>query len=314
MDKKNYEYKDVYSATLEYFNGDDLAASVWISKYCMKETDDNGKIIYHELTPDDMHHRLAHEFYRAGLKYNNPLSEQAIYETFKDFKYIVPQGRPMAGIGIDDAVSISNCFVVGKPNQDSYGTIALIDQQIMQISKRGGGGGTDLSRYRPNGSKVHNAAMTSSGPIDISANRFSNTIREVGQSGRRGALLMSMSINHPDAERFMDCKMEEGKITGANISLKLYDKWISEALDDNNPDKEKRRLWNKIIHNATAKAEPGVLFWDTILRESVADCYKKYGFETTCTNPCGEIPLCPYDSCRLMLLNLYSYVINPYTD
>lgn len=311
---KKYTYEEVYNATLKYFHNDDLATNVWISKYCQKILNEDKSVTYLELTPDDMHHRLAKEFYRAGLKYNNPLSENEIYNLFKDFKYIVPQGRPMAGIGTDDTVSISNCFVVGKPNQDSYGTIALIDQQIMQISKRGGGTGTDLSNFRPSGSKTHNAALTSSGPVEICANRFSNTIREVGQSGRRGALMLSMSINHPDAEEFMDSKMEEGKITGANISLKIYDDWLKEALNPNNQNGEKTRLWKKIIHNATAKAEPGILFWDTIIRESVADCYKDNGFETTSTNPCGELPLCPLDSCRLMLLNLFSYVENPFTS
>lgn len=286
MNEQKYLYDDVYKATLQYFNGDDLATNVWISKYCKKELIDND-IIYYELTPDDMFHRIAKEISRAGNKYDNPLTEDQVYNLIKDFKYIVFQGRPMAGIGIDDAVSISNCFVVGKPDQDSYGTIALIDQEIMQLSKRGGGVGTDLSSYRPNGAKVHNAALTSSGPVNICANRFSNTIREVGQNGRRGALMLSMDITHPSVEEFIDSKMEEGKITGANISVKLYDNWIKEALGiDTKVDNDKKRLWDKIIHNATTKAEPGVLFWDTVLRESVPDCYKDFGFKTISTNPC----------------------------
>lgn len=286
MNRQKYSYNDVYDATLKYFNGDDLATNVWISKYCKKELIDND-IIYYELTPDDMFHRIAKEISRAGNKYDNPLTEDQVYNLIKDFKYIVFQGRPMAGIGVDDAVSISNCFVVGKPDQDSYGTIALIDQEIMQLSKRGGGVGTDLSAYRPNGAKVRNAALTSSGPVNICANRFSNTIREVGQNGRRGALMLSMDVTHPSIEEFIDSKMEEGKITGANISVKLYDNWIKEALGiDTKVDNDKKRLWDKIIHNATTKAEPGVLFWDTVLRESVPDCYKDFGFKTISTNPC----------------------------
>ena len=282
-----YKYEDVYNSTLEYFNGDDLATNVWITKYCKTDIDENGNMVYYERTPNDMFHRIASEIARAGMKYNNPLSENEVYELIKDYKYILFAGRPMAGIGVNDAVSISNCFVVGKPGQDSYGTIATIDQEIMQLSKRGGGVGTDLSDYRPNGAKVHNAAKTSSGPVEICATRFSNTIREVGQNGRRGALMLSMDINHPSAEEFIDAKMEEGKITGANISVKLYDDWMKSALGiDCEMDSEKNRLWKKIIHNATTKAEPGVLFWDTILRESPADCYEKFGFKTISTNPC----------------------------
>ena len=310
-----YNYDEVYTSTLDYFNGDDLATQVWISKYAKSELQDDGTTLYYERTPDDMFHRIASEISRAGMKYNNPLSENEVYELIKDYKYILFAGRPMAGIGVDDAVSISNCFVVGRPGQDSYGTIATIDQEIMQLSKRGGGVGTDLSDYRPNGAKVHNAARTSSGPVEICANRFSNTIREVGQNGRRGALMLSMDITHPSAEEFMDAKMEDGKITGANISVKLYDDWMKSALGiDCEMDKEKNRLWKKIIHNATTKAEPGVLFWDTVLRESPADCYADYGFKTISTNPCGEIPLAAGDACRLMSLNLYSYVIDPFTE
>ena len=282
-----YSYDEVYKSTLEYFNGDDLATNVWISKYCRTELTNDGEIVYHEKTPDDMFHRIAREISRAGMKYNNPLTENEVYELIKDYKYILFAGRPMAGIGVDDAVSISNCFVVGKPGMDSYGTIATVDQEIMQLSKRGGGVGTDLSDYRPNGAKVHNAAKTSSGPVEICATRFSNTIREVGQNGRRGALMLSMDINHPSAEEFMDAKMEDGKITGANISIKLYDDWMKSALGiDCEMDKEKNRLWKKIVHNATTKAEPGILFWDNIINDSVADCYKEFGYKTTSTNPC----------------------------
>lgn len=311
---KSYNYNEVYDNTLKYFNGDELATNVWITKYAKSELLEDGTTVYYEKTPDDMFHRIASEIARAGEKYNNPLSENEVYELIKDYKYILFAGRPMAGIGVDDAVSISNCFVVGRPGQDSYGTIATIDQEIMQLSKRGGGVGTDLSAYRPGGAKVHNAARTSSGPVEICATRFSNTIREVGQNGRRGALMLSMDINHPSAEEFMDAKMEEGKITGANISMKLYDDWMKKALGIGcEMDVEKNRLWKKIIHNATTKAEPGVLFWDTILRESPADCYADFGFKTISTNPCGEIPLAAGDACRLMSLNLYSYVDNPFT-
>lgn len=311
----NYDYKEVYDSTLKYFNGDELATNVWITKYAKSELLEDGTTIYYEKSPDDMFHRIASEIARAGEKYNNPLSENEVYELIKDYKYILFAGRPMAGIGVDDAVSISNCFVVGKPGMDSYGTIATVDQEIMQLSKRGGGVGTDLSDYRPNGAKVHNAARTSSGPVEICATRFSNTIREVGQNGRRGALMLSMDINHPSAEEFMDAKMEDGKITGANISIKLYDDWMKSALGiDCEMDKEKNRLWKKIVHNATTKAEPGILFWDSIINDSVADCYKEFGYKTTSTNPCGELPLCPEDSCRLMALNLYSYVVNPFSN
>ena len=309
-----YDYKTVYVNTLEYFNGDELATNVWITKYCRTEVDDNGNTLYFEQSPADMFHRIASEISRVGMKYGNPLSENDVYELINGYKYILFAGRPMAGIGVNDAVSISNCFVVGKPGQDSYGTIATVDQEIMQLSKRGGGVGTDLSDYRPNGSKVHNAAKTSSGPVEICATRFSNTIREVGQNGRRGALMLSMSVDHPSAEEFIDAKMEDGKITGANISIKLFDNWLKSALGiDCEMDVEKNRLWKKIIHNATTKAEPGILYWDNIINESVADCYNEFGYKTTSTNPCGELPLCPEDSCRLMALNLYSYVDNPFT-
>ena len=315
MDNKIYTYNEVFESTLNYFNGDDLATNVWITKYCKSELTDDGSIIYYEKNPDDMFHRIASEIARAGMKYNNPLSENEVYDLIKEYKYILFAGRPMAGIGVNDAVSISNCFVVGRPGQDSYGTIATIDQEIMQISKRGGGIGVDLSDFRPNGSKVNNAARTSSGPVNICATRFSNTIREVGQNGRRGALMLSMDINHPSVEEFIDAKMEDGKITGANISVKLFDDWLKSALGiDCEMDMDKNRIWKKIVHNATTKAEPGILFWDSIIRESVADCYREFGYETTSTNPCGELPLCPEDSCRLMAINLYSYVDNPFSD
>lgn len=315
MTKENiFTYNEVYSSTLDYFNGDELATSVWISKYALKELDDNGKTLYYELHPKHMFHRIASEIYRAGLKYSNPMSYEETYSLLDGFKYVVPQGRPMAGIGNEnDVTSISNCFVVAYPNQDSYGTIARVDQEIMQISKRGGGIGTDLSGYRPANSKVKNAAMTSTGPVEICANRFSNTIREVGQNGRRGALMLSMDIEHPDSEKFIDAKMEEGKVTGANISVKIGDNWMKSFINNEMPNKENERLWKKIIHNAWRSAEPGILFWDTIIRESVADCYSEFGFKTLSTNPCGELPLSNKDSCRLMLLNLYSYVINPFT-
>ena len=314
MNKKVYEYNDVFSNTLAYFNGDALATNVWISKYCLKEKQEDDSLIYFEQTPVDMFHRLTSELYRAGLKYENPMSYEEIFELLNDFKYIVPQGRPMAGIGNNnDITSISNCFVVGYPDQDSYGTIARVDQEIMQISKRGGGIGTDLDGYRPANSKVKNAAMTSTGPVEICANRFSSTIREVGQNGRRGALMLSMSIEHKDAEKFIDAKMVEDKVTGANISVKIKNHWLESFIDNDNPNKENERLWKKIIHNAWKSAEPGVLFWDTILTESVPDCYSNFGYKTLSTNPCGEIPLSNKDSCRLMLLNLYSYVVNPFT-
>jgi len=318
-----YNYKDVYSKTLEYFNGDELATKVWISKYSLKILPPNNlssdirleDMIFFELYPVDMFHRLTRELHRAGLKYENPLSYEEIFELINNFKYVVPQGRPMAGIGNDNEItSISNCFVVAYPGQDSYGTIARVDQEIMQISKRGGGIGTDLSGYRASNSKVKNAAMTSTGPVEICANRYSNTIREVGQNGRRGALMLSMDVQHKDAEKFIDAKMEEGKITGANISVRIGNQWLKSFLNSNDPNKENERLWKKIIHNAWKSAEPGVLFWDTIIKESVPDCYSDFGFKTLSTNPCGEIPLSNKDSCRLMLLNLYSYVKNPFTE
>lgn len=315
---KQYTYKDTFNATLDYFNGDTLATSVWMSKYALKEmgdgNDDLEKATFYEKEPDDMFHRISNELHRAGLKYNNPLSKNEIFNLIKDFKYVVPQGRPMAGIGNDNYItSLSNCFVVGYPDEDSYGSIFRTDQEIGQLEKRGGGVGTDLSHFRASGSKVRNAAQTSTGPVEICANRFSNTTREVGQSGRRGALMLSMDINHKNAEEFMDSKLDRNKITGANISLRINDKWLESFIDNDKPDEENERLWKKIILNAWKSAEPGVLFWDTIINESVADCYSDFGFKTISTNPCGEINLSAYDSCRLMLLNLYSYVINPFT-
>lgn len=287
MEKRIYNYNDVYNETLEYFNGDDLATNVWISKYSLKELREDGVTLYYEKSPVDMFHRIASELYRVGLKYENPMSYEEIYNLIDGFKYVIPQGRPMAGIGNNnDITSLSNCFAVGYPGMDSYGTIARVDQEIMQISKRGGGIGTDLSSYRPSNSKVKNAAMTSTGPVEICANRFSQTIREVGQNGRRGALMLSMDINHKDAEKFIDAKMEEGKVTGANISVKITDEWLKSFIDNENPNKENERLWKKIIYNAWKSAEPGVLFWDTIINESVPDCYSDFGFKTITTNPC----------------------------
>ena len=315
-----YTYRDTFNATLNYFNGDTLATSVWMSKYALKEMGDDEnedieKAIFYEKEPEDMFHRLSSELHRAGLKYKNPLSKDEIFNLIKDFKYIALQGRPMAGIGNENYLtSLSNCFVVGYPDEDSYGSIFRTDQEIGQLEKRGGGVGTDLSHFRPSGSKVRNAAQTSTGPVEICANRFSNTTREVGQSGRRGALMLSMDINHKNAEEFMDSKLDKNKITGANISLKIDDNWLRSFIDNNNPNEENERLWKKIIHNAWKSAEPGVLFWDTIIKESVADCYSDFGFKTISTNPCGEIPLSADDSCRLILLNLYSYVKKPFSN
>lgn len=316
QNRKSYTYDEVYNSTLNYFHGDTLAANVWITKYCLKTLSDDGVVLYYEKTPKDMFKRLASEFYRVGMHYKNPLSYDEIYSLIDDFKYIVPQGRPMAGIGNNDEayVSISNCFVIGHPEEDSYGSICRTDQEMIQLFKRGGGVGTDISHFRANGSKVRNAAISSTGPVDICANRFSMSAREVGQDGRRAAEMISMDITHPDVEKFIDAKMNETKVNGANISVKMYDEWLESALGINcDIDSEKERLWKKIIHNNTVKAEPGILFWSTIIKESVPDCYSDLGFKTLSTNPCGEIPLCDADSCRLMLLNLYSYVINPFT-
>lgn len=326
MDPKVYKYDEVYEASLEYFKGDELAARVWSSKYALKDSDGN---IY-ELTPDDMHHRIAGEIARIEQKYPNPMSEEEIYGLLKDFKYIVPQGSPMAGIGNNYQVgSLSNCFVIGLDGHpDSYGGIIRIDEEQVQLMKRRGGVGHDLSHIRPKGSPVKNSALTSTGLVPF-MERYSNSTREVAQDGRRGALMMTVSIAHPDAEDFIDAKMTEGKVTGANVSVKINDAFMQSVVDGtpyrqqfpvNAADPEvvneidASKLWNKIVHNAWKSAEPGVLFWDTIQRESVPDCYSDLGFETVSTNPCGEIPLCPYDSCRLVAINLYSYVKEPFTE
>ncbi len=316
----------IREAATEYFKGDTLAANVWMNKYALKDSDGN---IY-ERTPDEMHHRIAREFARMENKYPNPLSEQEIYDVIKDFKYIVPQGSPMAGIGNSYQVSsLSNCFVIGNDgNSDSYGGIMKIDEEQVQLMKRRGGVGHDLSHIRPKGSPVKNTALTSTGVVPF-LERYSNSTREVAQDGRRGALMLSISIKHPDSEHFIDAKMESGKVTGANVSIKLDDEFMQAVkegktykqqypIDSDNPkyvkEVDARKLWSKVIHNAWASAEPGVLFWDTVIRESIADNYGEHGFKTVSTNPCGEIPLCPYDSCRLLAINLYSYVKNPFTE
>lgn len=317
--------EDILRSSIEYFKGDTLAADVWVNKYALRDGDN----IY-ELNPDQMHRRLAKEFARIEGKYNNPMNEDEIYELLKDFKYIIPQGSPMSGIGNDfQVVSLSNCFVIGNPaNSDSYGGILKIDEEQVQLMKRRGGVGHDLSHIRPKYSPVKNSALTSTGIVPF-MERYSNTTKEVAQGGRRGALMLSISIKHPDAEDFIDAKLEQGKITGANVSVRIDDEFMRCAIegkqykqqfriDDKKPIVEKfidaKSLWKKIIHNAWLSAEPGVLFWDTIIRESVPDCYQSFGFKTISTNPCGEIPLCAYDSCRLLAINLYSYVDNPFTE
>lgn len=322
---KSYTYDEVYQATLEYFKGDELAARVWSSKYALK--DSFGHIF--ELTPDDMHRRIAREIARIEAKYPNPMSEQEVYDVLKDFRYIVPQGSPMAGIGNNFQVgSLSNCFVIGLDGKpDSYGGIIKIDEEQVQLMKRRGGVGHDLSHIRPKGMPVKNSALTSTGLVPF-MERYSNSTREVAQDGRRGALMMTVSIRHPDSEAFIDAKMEEGKVTGANVSVRIDDDFMTAAtekipyrqsfpVDSDSPELSKEvdasAIWQKIVHNAWKSAEPGVLFWDTITRESVPDCYSDLGFQTISTNPCGEIPLCPYDSCRLVAINLYSYVENPFT-
>lgn len=325
MDRKEQNKEEILKSCTEYFKGDTLAADVWINKYALRD----GDKVY-ELNPDEMHRRLAREFARIERKYKNPLSEEDIYELLKDFKYIIPQGSPMAGIGNDfQVVSLSNCFVIGNPaNSDSYGGILKIDQEQVQLMKRRGGVGHDLSHIRPKMSPVKNSALTSTGIVPF-MERYSNTTKEVAQGGRRGALMLSISIKHPDAEDFIDAKMELNKITGANVSVKIDDEFMrcvvsgkpyrqQFPINSDNPSVVKeidaRELWKKIIHNAWQSAEPGVLFWDTILRESVPDCYASFGFKTISTNPCGEIPLCAYDSCRLLAINLYSYVKHPFTS
>lgn len=325
MEKKTYTYDDAYKASVEYFNGDELAARVWTSKYALKDSD--GTI--YERTPEDMHHRIASEIARIENKYPNPLPEETIFNLLKDFKYIVPQGSPMAGIGNNYQVgSLSNCFVIGLDGSpDSYGGIIRVDEEQVQLMKRRGGVGHDLSHIRPKGSPVKNSALTSTGLVPF-LERYSNSTREVAQDGRRGALMMSVSIKHPDSEDFIDAKTEQGKVTGANISVKIDDAFMEAVVNDSNyvrqfpvdsdnpeytVDTNARALWQKIVHNAWQSAEPGVLFWDTIRREAIPDCYAEEGFATVSTNPCGEIPLCPYDSCRLVAINLYSYVKNPFT-
>ncbi len=325
METQTYSYEQAYEATLKYFDGDELAARVWASKYALKDSYGN----LYELTPDDMHLRIAREIARIEKKYQNPMSEEAIYDLIKKFKYIVPQGSPMSGIGNEFQVgSLSNCFVIGLDGTpDSYGGIIKIDEEQVQLMKRRGGVGHDLSHIRPKGSPVKNSALTSTGLVPF-MERYSNSTREVAQDGRRGALMLSVSIKHPDSEAFIDAKMTEGKITGANVSVRIDDDFMNAAIngeayeqkypiESSTPLYKKEvdasAIWSKIIHNAWKSAEPGVLFWDTIIRESVPDCYADLGFKTISTNPCGEIPLCPYDSCRLLAINLYSYVVNPFT-
>ncbi len=322
--RKSYTADEIMRSSVEYFHGDELAANVWMNKYALRDDDH-----VYELNPDMMHRRLAREYARIERRYPNAMSEEEIYELLKDFRYIVPQGSPMSGIGNDfQVVSLSNCFVIGNSgNSDSYGGIMKIDQEQVQLMKRRGGVGHDLSHIRPAGSPVKNSALTSTGIVPFMA-RYSNTTREVAQGGRRGALMLSISIKHPDAESFIDAKLEQGKITGANVSVKVTDEFMEcvrsgkpfvqqYPIDSDHPMVKKeinaRALWDKIIANAWSSAEPGVLFWDTIIRESVPDCYADFGYRTVSTNPCGEIPLCPYDSCRLQAINLYSYVENPFT-
>ncbi len=323
---QTFTYGDAYTNTLEYFEGDDLAAKVWVSKYALKDSEGN---IY-EQTPDDMHRRIASEISRIEAKYPNPLSEEEVFGLIKKFKYIIPQGSPMTGIGNDFQIaSLSNCFVIGSgTDSDSYGSIMKIDEEQVQLMKRRGGVGHDLSHIRPKGSPVKNSALTSTGLVPF-MERYSNSTREVAQDGRRGALMLSVSVNHPDSEDFVNAKLEQGKITGANISVRIDDAFMKAVvgkadyvqkypIHSNNPKFSKEikatDLWDKIIHNAWKSAEPGVLFWDTIIRESLPDCYADLGYETVSTNPCGEIPLCPYDSCRLLAVNLFSYVENPFTS
>ncbi|HNY62905.1 MAG TPA: adenosylcobalamin-dependent ribonucleoside-diphosphate reductase [Bacteroidales bacterium] len=321
-----YTKSEIFSEVVAYFNGDELAAGVWIDKYALKN--DEGALL--ERTPDEMHRRLAKEFARIEKKYVNPMDEELIYSLFKNFAYIVPQGSPMAGIGNNYQIaSLSNCFVIGNDSRsDSYGGIMKMDEEQVQLMKRRGGVGHDLSHIRPSGSQVKNCAITSTGVVPF-MERYSNSTREVAQDGRRGALMLSISIKHPDAEHFIDAKMIPGKITGANVSVRIDNKFMEAVKNGTSytqqypihsetptytQEIDARKLWNKIIHNAWKSAEPGVLFWDTIAKEAIPDCYEDEGFKTVSTNPCGEIPLCPYDSCRLIALNMYSYVKNPFTE
>ena len=323
---KTYSFDEAYQASLAYFGGDELAARVWVNKYALK--DSFGNIF--EKSPADMHWRIANEVARIERKYANPLSAEEVFELLDHFKYIIPAGSPMTGIGNNHQVaSLSNCFVIGLDGDaDSYGAIMRIDEEQVQLMKRRGGVGHDLSHLRPKGSPVNNSALTSTGLVPF-MERYSNSTREVAQDGRRGALMLSVSIKHPDSEAFIDAKMVEGKITGANVSVKIDDDFMRSAIEDKEYTQQfpidsaepmvkknisARKLWEKIVHNAWKSAEPGVLFWDTIIRESLPDCYADLGFRTVSTNPCGEIPLCPYDSCRLLSINLYSYVVNPFTD
>ncbi|MCK0131531.1 adenosylcobalamin-dependent ribonucleoside-diphosphate reductase [Flavobacteriaceae bacterium F08102] len=321
-----YTADDVFNAAFEYFNKDELAARVWINKYALKDSFDN----LYEKTPEDMHRRIAKEIARIEAKYPNPLSEDQLMDLLRNFKYIIPQGSPMAGIGNNFQIaSLSNCFVIGSTEMnDSYGSILKNDQEQVQLMKRRGGVGHDLSHIRPKGSPVKNSALTSTGLVPFMV-RYSNSTREVAQDGRRGALMLTVSINHPDAEDFINAKLEEGKVTGANISVRIDNEFMEAVkmnktyiqkfpIHSDNPKVTKeinaRELWNKIVHNAWKSAEPGILFWDTIIHESVPDCYVDEGYMTVSTNPCGEIPLCPYDSCRLLAINLFSYVENPFTE
>lgn len=326
LQKKSYSFEEAFEKTLKYFKGDKLAAKVWVTKYALKDSFDN---IY-ELSPDDMHKRIAKELARIEMKYPNPVAENEIFDLLKNFKYIIPAGSPMSGIGNKfQIVSLSNCFVIGENSPaDSYGGILKIDQEQVQLMKRRGGVGHDLSHIRPKGSQVKNSALTSTGVVPF-MERYSNSTREVAQDGRRGALMLSVSIKHPDVEDFIDAKLEAGKITGANISVRIDDDFMKAVInndsyiqqfpvDAKNPIFKKEinpvKLWNKIIRNAWTSAEPGILYWDTIIRESISDCYSDLGYKTLCTNPCAELPLPSKDSCRLLAINLYSYVENPFTE
>ena len=323
---KTVSRQDALKSTIEYFKNDELAATVWLNKYALKDSDGN---IY-ESTPDDMHKRIASEIARVESKYPNSMTEEEVYDVIKNFKYIVPQGSPMAGIGNPFQIaSLSNCFVIGNNgDSDSYGGIMKIDQEQVQLMKRRGGVGHDLSHIRPKGSPVKNSALTSTGIVPF-MERYSNSTREVAQDGRRGALMLSVSINHPDSEDFINAKLEQGKVTGANVSVRIDDDFMKAVKNDENylqkypvfSDEPKfsksvraKEIWGKIVHNAWKSAEPGILFWDTIINESVPDCYADLGYKTVSTNPCGEIPLCPYDSCRLLAINLFSYVEKPFTE
>jgi len=322
---KIYSHEEALAEAAKYFNGDELAANVWLNKYALKDSEGN---IY-ESNPDQMHRRLAKEIARIENKYANPYTEEEIYDVLKGFKYIVPQGGPMTGIGNDFQIgSLSNCFVIGNEgNSDSYGGVMKIDEEQVQLMKRRGGVGHDLSHIRPKGSPVKNSALTSTGVVPF-MERYSNSTREVAQDGRRGALMLSISIKHPDAQHFIDAKMDGTKVTGANVSVRIDDEFM-RAVKSNSEYKQQypihsdnplytktinaKEVWDKIIHNAWKSAEPGILFWDTVINESIPDSYADLGFRTVSTNPCGEIPLCPYDSCRLLAVNLYSYVENPFT-